>query len=155
MTMFRGVVVLVLAQGLAGCEGPGASTPVPPASRPAVQPAPVEVVVFTDPASGFSTSDVRDAQEQVVRFNTAPELIWAADDARFKGYAVNGNKVRGPGPDDYFQVRFGTKGGEQRAYLGWDDDYCHCPGSPMTVIDVEIVDGRLVRTATDFVVPGT
>jgi hypothetical protein len=152
-----GVVVLVLAQGLAGCEGPGASTPVPQASTPVAQPAPapISVVVFVDPASGFSTSDVRDVQEQIVRFNTASELIWVADDTRFSGYRVNGNKVRGPGPEDYFQVRFGTKNGEQRAYLGWDDDYCHCPGFPMTVLDIEVIGGRLITAATDVVVPGT
>lgn len=77
--------------------------------------------MFIDPVSGFSTSDVRDIDQQIVRFNTVEELIWIADGTRFPGYRVAGNFVRW---DRYFGVRFGTKGGERRAYLcghGHDD----------------------------------
>ena len=152
--MSGGIVLLVLAQGLAACGGSG-SPAAPSAPSPVAQPTTIQLVVFTDPASGFSTSDVRDVQEQIVRFNTATELIWTADEGRFRGYSANGNKIRGPGRDDYFQVRFGTKNGEQRAYLGWDDDYCHCPGYPVTIVDIEVIGGLLITTATDVVVPGT
>jgi hypothetical protein len=151
-----GIVLLVLTQVLLGCGGCGSGW-APSAPSPGAQPVPplvpVRLVVFTDPVSGFSTSDVRDVQDQIVRFNTASEFIWTADETRFPGYRVGGNLVRGPGPDDYFQIRFGTKDGEQRAYLGWSDDYCHCPGYPATIIDIEVVGGRLIVTATNVPVP--
>ena len=157
-----GIVLLVLAQGLAGCGGfDSSSTPLAPsvvprlAPSPAPQPTPIHLAVFTDSALGFATSDVRDVQEQILQFNTAGELLWSADGTRFSGYRVNGNLIRGPGADDYFQVRFGTKNGEQRAYLGWSDDWCHCPGYPRTIADIELVSGRLVITATDVPVPET
>ena len=160
--MRTGTVLLVLAPVLAGCGGSdSSSTPLAPsavpqlAPSPAPQPAPIHLAVFTDPASGFSTSDVRDVQEQVVRVNTANEAIWTADGTRFSGYRVNGNQIRGPRHDDWFQVRFGTKNGEQRAYLGWSDDWCHCPGYPATIADIEVVSGQLVITATDVPVPGS
>lgn len=173
-SLLTGIALLVLAQGLAGCGGSG--SPAAPSAAPSAAPAapapvapPTTIHVFTDPVSGFSTSDVRDVHEQIVRFNTAAELIWTADETRFRGYPANGNlnniggypasgnlnKIRGPGPDDYFQVRFGTKNGERRAYLGWDDDWCHCPGSPAAIADIEVVDGRLIITVSDSGVPGT
>lgn len=73
MRMSRGIVLLALAQGLTGCGGAGSSSaPSAPSSvpQPVPQPTPIQLAVFTDPASGFSTSDVRDVQEQIVRFNT-------------------------------------------------------------------------------------
>jgi hypothetical protein len=148
-----GIVLLMLAQVLAGCGG-GGSALTPSAPSPAPPPAPIRLAVFTDSASGFSTSDVRDVHDQIVRFNTASELIWTADETRFPGYRVNGNLVTGPGLDDYFQIRFGTNHGEPRAYLGWSDDFCHCPGYPATIIDLEVVGGRLIVTATNVPVPG-
>jgi hypothetical protein len=57
------VTLLVLVQGLAGC---GRLT-TPSADRD-------RLTVFTDRASGFSTTDVRDADEQIVRFNEATIL---------------------------------------------------------------------------------
>jgi len=61
--MSRGIVLLVLAQGLTGCSGSGSSS-VPSGPSPLLQPTPIQLAVFTDPASGFSTSDVRDVDEQ-------------------------------------------------------------------------------------------
>ena len=49
--------------------------------------------------------------------------------------------------DFSYQVRFGTKDGERRAYFAqhdWDVAY-----------DVKVVDGELVVTLTDRPVPGT
>jgi len=92
--------------------------------------------VFTDWTSGFSTSDVRDVHEQIVQFNSATELIWISDRTRFTPYRVTDSLIRGPGTDDWFQIRFGTKNGERRAYLGWDDGWCHCPGAPATIVDL-------------------
>lgn len=152
MKVSAGIVFLVLAQGLAGCGGSELPTQPPPPSPP---PRPIQLVVFTDPLTGLQTSDVRDVHGQIVRFNSAGELVWTADSTRFSGYRVNGDDIRGPGPDDWFQVRFGTKNGERRAYLGWDDDFCHCPGSSATIVSIEVVSGRLVITATDVPVPGS
>ncbi len=155
---------LALAQGLVGCGGPGSlpapSSLAPSAPSPVPQPIPISLVVFTDPASGLSTSDVRDVQDQIVQFNSAGELIWTADGTRFPGYRAVPNRaspnlIRGPRRDDYFQVHFGTKNGERRAYFGWDVDACHCEGSPITIVDVEVVAGQLVITATGVTVPGT
>jgi hypothetical protein len=156
MRTVRAIVLLALGQALVACNDFGTSyAPFAPSLVvPPRPPQPVVVRVFTDPASGFASSDVRDVQDQIVRFNTANELIWAADGARFPGYPAREDQVRGPGENDWFQVRFGSKNGERRLYLGWSDDFCHCPGYTPSVIDVEIVDGRVVFTATDVPVPG-
>ena len=74
-----GTVFLVLAHGLSGCSG-SRSSPSSPSAVLQPPPPPVpSLIVFTDKASGFSTPDLRDAQEQIVQFNTAAELIWTAD----------------------------------------------------------------------------
>ena len=39
--------------------------------------------------TGFATSDLRDAQDQIVQLNSANELIWAADGTRLPGYRTN------------------------------------------------------------------
>jgi hypothetical protein len=157
--MSRGTFVLLLALSLVGCSG---STLAPalsaPTSRPVPQPSPqpaIELVVFNDRASGFSTSDVRDAQEQIVSFNTSDELIWTADGRRFPEYIVDGTFIAyHHKADRFFQVRFGTKGGERRAYLTSTDD--RLSGMPATVLDLS-VDGRgtLIITETNLPVPGT
>ena len=101
--------------------------------------------MFTDPASNFSTSDVRDVQDQIVRFDTANNsLIWAADGRSFPGYPVSGTFVRA---DKFFQVRFGTKNGEHRAYF--------TEAASATICDVEVVNGQLVISPTAVPVPGT
>jgi hypothetical protein len=113
------------------------------------------MVVFTDPASGFSTSDVRDAHQQIVRFNTANDLIWTADDSRFPGYPVKGDLVLADAFHEWLrlQVRFGIHGGERRAYLTWYDDYNHY--YPGTVADIEVAGGQLIIRETRVSVPGT
>jgi hypothetical protein len=149
-----GIVLLVLAQALVGCGADSSSTPlapsvVPQLTPPAPQPTPIQLAVFSDAASGFSTVDVRDVQEQVVRFNTAGELIWTADDTRFPGYPVNGNFVR---RDHYYQVRFATRDSERRAYFcghGHDD-----VTDPPSICDIEVVRGQLVITETGELCPG-
>jgi len=139
-----GIVLLVVAQGLAGCGGSGALS-TPSAPSPVPQPTPIQLLVFTDRVSGLSTSDVRDVQEQIVRFNSVGELIWAADGTRFPGYpVVQGSFIKA---DFSFQVRFGTKDGERRAYFAQHDrDF---------VYDLEVVGDQLVITETNVPVPGT
>jgi hypothetical protein len=162
-SMARGIFLLVLAQGLAGCGGarsswaPSAPSVVPQlAPPPAPQPTPIQLAVFTDPASGFSTSDVRDIQEQIVRFNTANELIWTADGTRLPEYLVDGNFIAfHHRADRFFQVRFGLRDGERRAYLTWTDDVGHFGPHAATILDLEVVGGQLVITGTNVPVPGT
>ena len=68
--------------------------------------------VFTDVASGFSTSDVRDAQDQIVQFSTAGELIWTPDGTSFSGYAGSGAFVNAEALCKcWFEVRFGVRDG--------------------------------------------
>ena len=50
-----------------------------------------------------------------------------------------------------FEVRFGTRDGERRAYL--TVDYGH--DNPGTVVDVEVVNGALVFTKTEGFASGT
>ena len=139
-----GIVLLVLAVQLTGCGGtPSPLAPsAPTVPTPIPQPTPTSLVVFVDPASAFSTSDVRDVQEQIVQFNTAGELIWTADGTRFPGYRATGNFVR---PDGNFEVVFVTRNGERRAYF---TVHGHGPTDPNRVCDIEVVGGQLFITET-------
>ena len=158
----------MLAQGLAGCDGadparaPVSPTAPSPVEQPVPQPPPSErLLAFVEASSGFSTTDVRDAQEQVVQITAANELIWTPDGTRLKGYRVT--TIPGSnGPVDFiegkicpecwaFEVRFGTRDGERRAYL--TVDYHH--DNPGTLVDVEVVGGALVVTKTKVFAPGT
>ena len=145
----RAVAGLVLFAVAAACDGsgspptrPSAPTPSAPTPPPAAQ---IQLAVFSDPASTFTTSDVRDVQDQIVRFDTAStSLIWAADGRSFPGYPVAGNFV---GYCCFFQVRFGTKDGERQAYLTDFDT--------ATIWDIEIVGGQLTFSLTNVRVPGS
>ncbi len=148
-----GVFLLVLAHALTGCDGresssrPSAPSPVPqPASSPILR-------VFTEQASGFSTSDVRDAQEQIVQFNTANELIWTADGTRLPGYSASGGNyiVAEKLCQCWLEIRFGTRDGERRAYL--TADYGHY--NPGTLVKLEIASGVLVMRESTVYPPGT
>lgn len=156
MRMLRSVVLLVIVQGLAGCGG--SSSPSAPSGPPSgTAPTPIRLAVFTDSSSGFSTSDVRDVHEQIVRFNIANkthELIWTPDDRSFPGYPVYGNFIQADSLCSYcaFDVQFGIRDGERRAYLTWVDNYNHY--STGNIVDIEVVDGKLVMTVTKVRVPG-
>ncbi len=79
-------VLLTLLPALAGCDSATPSTPSPaPSSAP---PAAPTLAVFRELKTGFATSDLRDAQDQIVQVNSANELIWAADGQRLPGYRV-------------------------------------------------------------------
>ena len=149
------VVILLLVQVLGSCAGseplsPAAPEPVATTPAPPPQPTTSSIAVFTDPLTGFSTSDVHDVQGDIVRFNLADELIWVADDIRFAEFIVEGTFIsyhhRG---DKLFQVRFGTTDSERRAYLSWPDDR-------RTIVDLSVDarrDLKIVETAVP--VPGT
>lgn len=149
MQVAKAIVLVALIAAVSGCGGSSGSTPTTPSSptppAPPPPPAPVQLAVFSDPASSFMTSDVRDSEEEIVRFDVANNaLIWASDGRSFSGYPVNGLFIRA---DRFFQVRFGTKDGERRAYF--------TEAVATTICDVEIVNGQLVITPTSLTVPGS
>jgi hypothetical protein len=89
-----------------------------------------------------------------VRFTTGGELVWVPTGTRFTGFPVYGLTIQAHsvGLECSFYVRFGTKDGERRGYLTLshhhDGDY------RVNVLDIEVVDGRLVVTESTVRVPG-
>ena len=140
MRMPGTTILLALTLTMAGCSGPTS----PSRAVAATSTAATALMVFTDRASGFSTTDVRDAHEQIVRFNTAGEMIWTTGDARFPGFLADDQVVTAERvcAGCYFFVRFGTRDGDRRAYLTWSGD--PAPDRPVTVLDVDVVGGRLL-----------
>ncbi len=134
------IVVVVMAFTWIGCnDGRVAPTPVAPASPPAPS-----IRVFTDAVSRVTTSDVHDAQDQVFQLNSAGQVIWKADGG------VYSFAERGAG--DGLVVRFATKNAERRAYLIYDTGWYHY-GPPEVVVDLEVVDGKLIVSTTRPAVP--
>lgn len=154
-----GLALLVIA--LVGCDASGPdrapvapSPPAPPSATPTLR-------AFVESSSGFSTTDVRDADDQVIQVSAANELIWTADGTRLPGYSVT-TQLEAHGLVSYihgsicpegciFEIRFGASGGERRAYL--TVDYGH--DNPGTLVDVDVVNRALVVTKTDKYAPGS
>ena len=135
------LVPLALTSGTIGC---GSSGTAPSSSTTITTTIPTEIrpAIFSDPNSTFSTSEVRDVQDQIVRFDTITNsLIWI-DGRAFAGYPVSGNFIR---QDHGFQVRFGTKNGERRGYF--------TETGTTTICDIEVVSGQLVISPTNVAVP--
>jgi hypothetical protein len=161
---FATAIGLLMLAAISGCGDSPTPTEPLPASSVGQNPAPsaATLKVFTD-ASGFQTSDLRDAQDQIVQFNTDDEFIWAADGTRLPGFKVLTLPLAtGPcylvsipgttcSQGCSFEVRFGTKDGQKRAYL--TVDYIH--DNPGTLVDVELVNGALVVTQTNEFPPGS
>ena len=124
-------ILSIVVNGLVGCNDPShaALTPLAPSSVPLATPPPLPLptldglAIFTDSATGFSTTDIHDVDGEVIRVNTANELIWMANGMRFSEFiAAAGNAIGYHHANDtYFQIRFGTKAGERRAYVTWPD----------------------------------
>ena len=129
------------------CGGFAASAPTAPSAGTAT------LAVFLDRETGFTTSDVHDAQDQVVRFTDAGELLWAADGTRLTGFLADGEVVTADRvcAGCYFLVRFGTRNGERRAYLTWAGVE-HGEQGP-TLLDLEITGDTLAVNATDLTIP--
>jgi len=127
-----------LIQVLVACGGDSGSSTSTPTNPPPSTP---QLAMFMDRESNFSTTDVRDVDEQIVHFDTASNsLIWAADGRSFPGYPVTGNFIA-----EGFQVRFGTKNGEHRAYF--------TETSSATICNIAVDNGQLSITATPATVP--
>jgi hypothetical protein len=149
-----GIAVFLVANGLVGCSNPTAPAPSAPSAPSSVsQPNPGALVVFKDPLTGLSTSDVRDARGHVVQFTTANELIWI-DGTHLSGHQVDGhgsNVPEEPSCQCWLVVRFGAADGERRAYMTADVGH----SNPGTVVDLQITGGALVVSWTDLFPPGT
>ena len=149
MKIARCVVTMALVlSGAAGCSRMAGPSPA------AVDESGTHgFAVFLDRETGFRTSDVRDAQDQIVRFNDAGELVWLASGARFPGYIADGQVVTAERicAGCYFFVRFGSRSGEPRAYLTWAGS--KPDGQAHTVLDVEVVGDELAVTSTDLEIP--
>src|SRR5262245_26009382 len=99
-------IVLMVAHGLLACSNPAAPAPAAPSAPSGVSaPNRGALVVFQDPLTGLSTSDVRDARGHVVQFTTANELIWI-DGTHFSGHPLNG--AAEVSCQCWFVVRFGA-----------------------------------------------
>jgi hypothetical protein len=113
------------------------------------------LVVFTDPSSGFSTSEVRDVHGQIVQFDQRGRLIWKADGTRLPGFPRDYGMLVVVPPGHlcqcWFEVRFGMDEGQHRAYL--TADYGH--DNPGTLVDVEVAGGQLFVSRSQVYPPGT
>jgi len=156
------VLLLAVVHGLAVSCHSLPSSPTSGPTDPTTRPSPAShLTVFTDAATGFSTSDLRDAQEQILQLSTAGELIWTADGTRLPGFRTYVDAGQSPPASLIegnmcpewcaFEIRFGTRDGERRAYL--TVDYGHW--NPGTLVDVEVVGGAVVLTETGIYPPGT
>ena len=153
--LFAGAIVLTIGLSL-GCSNPAA--PAPSAPSAVSQPKPSALVVYKDPLTGLSTSDVRDAQDHIVQFTTSGELVWTADGTHLPGHIAEGpgypsssNFPGEPSCQCWPVVRFGASNGERRAYL--TADYIHF--NPRTLVALEIAGGALIVSRTDVFPPGT
>jgi len=103
------------------------------------------LAIFTDPDSAFSTMDVLDIDDQIVRFDTqAKTVVWVEDGSNIDGWQVDGNLL-GQGTAGAFQVRFGIVNGVQHAYF--------TETGSATICDIEVVGGILSIFATQTTVP--
>lgn len=99
-----------------------------------------DLAVFNDPDSEFGTTDVRDVDDTIIYFDTSNDSIVLPDtqeEFNVGQWMVNGNFLEAT---QTFEVRFGTVGGEPRAYF------------------VEAGNGFICRynfTETDFFPSGT
>lgn len=106
----RGVIVLAFLLAWVSCGDGSPSGPEPPPPSPGSN-----YATFTNPATGFSTTDVRDVDEQIMRFDLDQNaLIWLPDSLAFDGWVVDGNFL---GVGRPYQVRFGRVDGQERAYF--------------------------------------
>ena len=140
MRLTKSILALVLIAAMPACG----SSPSAPQNGGGTPPTPV-IAMFTDASTGFSTSDVRDVQEQIVRFDSANgALIWVASGSSFPGYPVDGHFITST---RQFQVRFGIRDGERRAYF--------TETGTGTICDIVVTGSQLTILPTNVAVPGT
>lgn len=137
MGRYASWIVLV---GFLGCGDSGLTTD----STPPPPPAPGDTfAVFMDPSSDFQTTDVRDVDNDIVRFDTTEDaLLWTPTDLLFDGWIVDGNFLGAGRP---YQVRFGTVAGERRAYF--------TETVRRTICQLSVVDNELFIAPTNLLPP--
>lgn len=102
----------------------------------------VDFVVFQDPDSEFSTTDVMDIDAEIVRFDDANgQIIWAEDGTTEDGWSIAGNLLRG----GLFTVAFGTENGQRGAYF--------TETATATICDIRVDNGNILISATSTPVP--
>ncbi len=74
-----------------------------------------DLALFTDPDSGFSTTVARDVDDETVQFSVSRKSIIYQDGIEYDvgSWTAEGNFLAGGD----FQIRFGSVGGEKRAYF--------------------------------------
>ncbi len=103
------------------------------------------LVVFQDPDTSFSSSDVYDVDDEIVRFDSnTNSIIWAASDTSFQmgSWVTSGNFL---GATNFFQVRFGNVDGQRRAFFTETVN--------ATICDIGIIAGSLSISGTNVTVP--
>jgi hypothetical protein len=147
------IPMLALAASLTACGGATAPSPAATVDTVSVSGPAGALMRFSDRETGLATTDVRDVHDQIVQFNTAGELVWTPTGARFPGFFADGAVVTAEHvcAGCYFLVRFSTRDGERRAYLTWSGD--PAPDRPVTILDVNVVAGRLVVADSDVILP--
>jgi hypothetical protein len=106
--------VLPLGAGAPGVPEPGEQ----PSAEPATDTTPGRFVTFVDATSGFRTSEVHDADREVVFFDPALEaMVWGETGDAVAGWNTSGSDLSWNRSGIAFQVRFGTEDGERRAYF--------------------------------------
>ncbi len=105
------------------------------------------LVIFIDDAEGsaFTTTDVRDVDDEIVQFDAdTMAIVWKETGEAFRAgsWVTDGNFL---GAARSFQVRFGSVGGERRAYF--------TETGPATICDIRVTDGDLLISATSALVP--
>jgi hypothetical protein len=132
----RALALATLLVGMGACSDDDSPT-APPTPT-------LTLATFMDPMGGFSTSDVRDSEGDVVRFTTDGRLVWPPTMATFNGFPVSGNLI---GPTQGFEIRFGTESGQRRAYF--------VERGPNTICDIDVVNGMINVSPTSRTVPSS
>lgn len=98
-------------------DAPGATTSVPPnVTDDGGDEA--RYVTFIDCTTGFRTDEVRDADREVVHFDSdTAAMVSAASGESVSGWTVAGADLDWSRSGVRFRVRFGTEAGERRAYF--------------------------------------
>lgn len=127
------LAALLLSVGACSDNDDSPTSPPPPT---------LTLASFTDPRGGFSTNDVRDSEGDIVRFTVDGLLVWPPTMATFGGFPVAGNLI---GPTQGFEIRFGTEGGQRRAYF--------TERGPGTICDIDLINGMINVSPTSQTVP--
>lgn len=132
----RALALAALFVGVGACSDGDDSPTSPPTPTPTLT-----LASFADPQGG-STTDVRDSEGDIVRFTVDGFLVWPPTMGTFGGFPVAGNLI---GPTQGFEIRFGTEGGQRRAYF--------TERGPATICDIDLVNGMISVSPTSQTVP--